>query len=248
MSSALALASVTAVLKSLLDNRLIEQSVAASIGEVSVTALPPDRVPVGADEKSQLNLFMYRVTPQTAWRSSGAVARGSDVLFRPVAVRPLVEGGALAAHGDHREGAAPVAAAGRNGSASLGLELHYLLTAYGSQDLHAEILLGHALQLWLETPILKHDVIRAALRRAAGANGSSASPANAALAASTLADQLEQIDVEPEFLNTEEMSKLWSSLQAHYRPSATYKVSAVILDHEGGKATDARPHARSAKA
>src|SRR6266540_6897560 len=44
MSSALVIASMTAVLKSLLDNRLIEHGVAATVGDVSVTALPPDRI------------------------------------------------------------------------------------------------------------------------------------------------------------------------------------------------------------
>ncbi len=66
MSSALAIASVTAVLKSLLDNRLVEQGAPASVGDVSVTALPPDRITTGADERSQLNLFLYRVTPEFA--------------------------------------------------------------------------------------------------------------------------------------------------------------------------------------
>src|SRR5438067_457520 len=104
MSSALAIAAVTAVLKNLLDNRLIEQGVAATLGDVTVSAQPPDRISVGADEKSQLNLFLYRLTPNTGWRKT-----------------------------DSRNG---------NGHGpSLALDLHYLLTAYGEQDLQAEILL-----------------------------------------------------------------------------------------------------------
>jgi hypothetical protein len=45
-----------------------------------------------------------------------------------------------------------------------------------------------------------------------------------------LADRVERIRIEPTFLNSEEMSKLWSALQAKFRPSATYKVSAVMVD------------------
>jgi hypothetical protein len=55
-------------------------------------------------------------------------------------------------------------------------------------------------------------------------------PALAALAESDLADQVEHLKIEPTFLNAEEMSKLWSALQAKYRPSATYKVSAVLMN------------------
>ena len=72
MSYALAIATVSAVLKSLLDNRLAEQGVAATVGDVSVTALPPDRISVGTEERSQLNLFLYRITPNTALRRSRA--------------------------------------------------------------------------------------------------------------------------------------------------------------------------------
>ena len=51
MSNALALAAVTAVLKDLLDNGLIDRNVSATIGgPVTVSALPPDRVKSNGDE------------------------------------------------------------------------------------------------------------------------------------------------------------------------------------------------------
>lgn len=199
MSSALAIASVTFLLKDLLDNRLIGQGVTASVGEVSVTALPPDRVSVGAEERSQLNLFLYRITPHSAWRSL-------DV-----------------AEGNGHDGA--------RRQPPLALDLHYLLTAYGEHDFQAEILLGYAMQLLHETPVLTREAIRGAL--ASGGSGTAASPARAALAASGLAEATAQIKIYPEFLSTEETSKLWSALQARYRPSAAYKASAVLLEAEG---------------
>lgn len=70
MSSALAIASVTAVLKNLLGNALIQQSAAGSLGDVTITALPPDRIPTGAEERTQLNLHLYRLTPNSGWRRS----------------------------------------------------------------------------------------------------------------------------------------------------------------------------------
>lgn len=199
MSSALALASTTFVLKSLLDNRLIRSGVTASIGEATVTALPPDRVTTGGDERSQINLFLYRVTPHTTWR-------GSRVSI----------------------GEPPRA----NARLSLALDLHYLITAYGERDFQAEILLGCVMQLLMDTPVLTREMIRSAL--AADAPGTSGM-AHGFFAASGLVDQDAAITIAPEFLSTEEVSKLWSALQAKYRPSAAYKVSTIVVD--GGEST-----------
>ena len=209
MSSALAIASVTAVLKNLLDNCLIEQGVAASVGDVTVTALPPDRVTTGADERSQLNLFLYRITPNTGWRRS-----------------PVTLGNGHQARNGSDGGGSETKA---EPPAPLALDLHYLLTAYGEQDFQAEILLGYGMQLLHEVSALTPEHIRTAL---AGPNGSGGSlpPTRAALATSPLADLVERVTICPEFTSSEEMSRLWSALQARYRPSATYKVSAVLLE------------------
>ena len=45
MSNALAIASVTAVLKDLLNNGVIDHQLSGVVGEVTVSALPPDREP-----------------------------------------------------------------------------------------------------------------------------------------------------------------------------------------------------------
>ena len=44
MSNALAIASVTAVLKDLLDNGVVDNSLSSTVGEVTVSVLPPDRI------------------------------------------------------------------------------------------------------------------------------------------------------------------------------------------------------------
>ena len=67
MSNALGIAATSAVLRDLLNNGLID----ASIGDVTVSAQSPDRVKLDGDEKSQLNLFLYRVTPNQGWRNVG---------------------------------------------------------------------------------------------------------------------------------------------------------------------------------
>jgi hypothetical protein len=200
VSSALAIASVTAVLRDLLHNGLIDQDVSSNLGgDVKVTALPPDRITTGDHEQSQLNLFLYQVTPNAGWRNFGLPSR--DRRGDSVAAPPLA------------------------------IDLHYLLSAYGAQDFHAEILLGYAMQLLHETPMLGRDAIRTALGAPVLVNASDGLPATlAALSTSALADQVEQIKITPQTLNTEETSKLWTALQARYRAAAAYHVSVVLID------------------
>jgi Pvc16 N-terminal domain len=193
VSGALAVASATAVLVDLLENRLIQREVANSIGSVTVTALPPDRISIGADERSGLNLFLYRVSADTHWRREESSSRDSAARAAP----------------------------------PLGLHLHYLLTAYGEREYEAEILLGYAMQALHETPRLDNAAISASLVPAADA-GHHVTPTRAALAAYDSAG-LQQLCIIPEFLSMEDMSRLWSSLQARYRPSMTYLVSSVAI-------------------
>ncbi len=188
MSSPLSIASVTSVIKSTLENGLVMHGATAVVGELAVTALPPDRIPTGADERSQLNIYLYRITPNTAWR-------------------------AIPANGSRDNGARPV---------PLSLDLHYLLTAYGERDYHAETLLGSAMELLHETPVLTRETIAPTLA-ALAERGSSGAP--------VFADVIESIDritLSPEFLSMEDLTKLWSALQARYRLSATYQASVLM--------------------
>jgi hypothetical protein len=200
MSNALALAGVSAVLKDLLNNGLIDHDISGAVGgPVTVTVQSPDRVKTGDDEKPQLNLFLYQVSPNAGWNNVGLPSRdagGARLTNRPLA-----------------------------------LDLHYLLTAYGKKDFDAEILLGYAMQLLHETPVLAREAIRAAL-----GPGSGGPPVTDSLlppgplAASDLADQVELIKISPQNMNTEELSKLWTALQAHYRPTAAYHLSVVLIE------------------
>lgn len=112
----------------------------------------------------------------------------------------------------------------------LPLDLHYLLSAYGGDDFVAEILLGYAMQVLHETPVLNRDAIRQALAPPSPVSGAVLPPAFSALAAADLADQVEQIKIVPEPLSTEELSKLWAAFQAHYRLTVAYKASVVLIE------------------
>ena len=70
MSNALAIAAVTAVLKKLLEDWLIQQPDISVVGNVSVTALPPDRVePNNGNEGAGLNIYLYHTASNPAWRN-----------------------------------------------------------------------------------------------------------------------------------------------------------------------------------
>ena len=198
MSNALAIAGVTAVLRDLLNDGLVNHNVSGVLGStVTVSVLPPDRV-VSGTEISQLNLFLHQVTPNTGWRNEGLPARdasGSQRLSNP----------------------------------PLALNLHYLLSAYSGGDLHDAILLGYAMQLLHEMPVLTRQAIQTALNPSPAA-GADLPPALRALADSGLENQIEQIKITPEYLNTEEMSKLWTATQSHFRPSAAYLASVVLIE------------------
>lgn len=199
MSNALALAGVTAVLQDLLNDGLINANVDAL--QFQVTAQPPDRL-VRREETDEplanrLNLFLYRVTPNTGWVNERLPSRNraGTVVDRPY----------------------------------LALDLSYLLTAFGADDLQAEVLLGYGMQLLHETPVLDRERIRTSLTPARPDAALLPAPFSS-LDADALADQYEQIRLSPWHHDTEEMSRLWSSLNVSMRPSATYQATAVLIE------------------
>ncbi|HNK16126.1 MAG TPA: DUF4255 domain-containing protein [Nitrospira sp.] len=200
MSSALAIAGVTAVLRDLLNDGLINHNVSGLLGStVTVSALPPDRVvPVNGTESTQLNLFLHQVTFNTGWRNHALPSRDGS--------------------GTQRLSNPPLA-----------LDLHYLLSAYSAEELGSEILLGYAMQLLHEIPVLDRQAITTALTPSPSVD-TTLPPALRALAECGLADQVEQIKLVPDPLSSEEMSKLWTAVQSHYRPSAAYVATVVLIE------------------
>src|SRR3569833_3361062 len=77
MSSPLALAAVTAVLRDLLNIGLIDHDITGALGNnVTVTAVPPDTIAIdGNNARTQLNLFLHQVTPNAGWRNVGLPSR-----------------------------------------------------------------------------------------------------------------------------------------------------------------------------
>lgn len=198
MSTPLAIASVTAVLRILLNNRLQAQDISDAIGgTITASALPPDRIIIEPNEPRQLNLFMFQVTHNQGWRNTD-----------------------LPSHNSRGE---------RVSNPPLALNLHYLLTAYGPNELISEILLGFGMQLLHEMPVLARETINQLL---SDANSAASTLPNEfkQLITSELAEQIEQIKITPESMNTEEISKLWAAFGAKYRPTSAYQATVVLIE------------------
>lgn len=200
MSNVLAIAAVTQLLKDLINDTLINGNVSQALGaDFTVTALPPDRIVAdNGDQATQLNLFLYSVSPNGALRNEDLPTRdrAGQITRRP----------------------------------RLALDLHYILTAVSGEELHAEILLGYAMQLFHESAILGRETIRQALELATidDVLPQEFDP----IRASELADQVEVLKITPRTLSTDDMSKLWTAFQASYRTTVAYDVSLVLIERE----------------
>ncbi|WP_313341546.1 DUF4255 domain-containing protein [Stenotrophomonas sp.] len=112
----------------------------------------------------------------------------------------------------------------RTANPPLALDLHYLLTAFGSQELNRDALLGLGMQALHETPLLDRARLRALLAPPALPFGS--------FSAESLADQVEWLKITPQYLGAEELSKLWTAAQARFRASMAYQVSVVLIQSD----------------
>ena len=98
----------------------------------------------------------------------------------------------------------------------LAVDLHFMLSAYGTGQLQPETLLGHGMEALHQHPVLTREQLAALL------------PSD--LAAAGLATQVELLRIVPEAITGEEASRLWSALQAKYRPSFYYSASVVLIE------------------
>ena len=195
MSNALAISGVTAVLQYFLN--IVYNSPPATLGSVSVSAVAPDIVQsvLGSGSSSHLQVNLFLHQV-----TPNAAWRNVD--------RPSV-----APDGSTRLQNPPLA-----------LDLHYLLTAYASEDTQAEALLGFAVLMLHENPVLPRAQINFALTHLPGSN-----PLSGVLGSSGLADQIEMIKITPATLGREEIAWLWTALKADFRPTFAFDVSVVLI-------------------
>ena len=202
MSNALAIAAVTRTLLDLLNNGLIDNDVGTVLANpVVVTAKPPDRV-LGQQAQGQNDPTQLNVYLYQITFNQGW--RQHELPARDV-------------RGD------------RTSVPLLALNLHYLVTAYGATDLASEMLLGYAMQILHENPVLSRTALRKALVTQPVGTDILPEPFDQARALD-LADQVELVKITPEGLSLDEISKVWTALQTHYRMSASYMASVVLIE------------------
>jgi hypothetical protein len=109
----------------------------------------------------------------------------------------------------------------------LALNLHYLITAYGSRPFDPEILLGWAMKVLHDTPVVPRDKIQKALDALLPGGGLPEGPL--IQKSSLLASQFEHLRITPETLTTEEIYRLWTAFQTSYRPTTSYQVSVAVI-------------------
>jgi len=195
MSNALAISGVTAVLQYCLN--LIYTSPLSPFGLVTVSALAPD------------------IVQGTVGNAPGPALQ-VNLFLHQVTINAAWRNNAmpaLAADGVTRLTVPPLA-----------LDLHYLLTAYAGEDTMAEALLGFAVMLLHNNPILPRALIRTAL-----ANVPHGNPLWNSMVGTGLADQIEMIKITPASVGREEMAWLWTALKADYRPTFPFQVSVVLI-------------------
>jgi hypothetical protein len=104
---------------------------------------------------------------------------------------------------------------------AVALDLHYLLSFYGDDDLGAQRILGSAVRHLHSQPLLTRKMIQDAVQ------------AHSFLATSNLADAVDFVRFSPLSLSLEELSKLWSVFfQTTYALSAAYRASLVFIEEE----------------
>ena len=108
------------------------------------------------------------------------------------------------------------ARSGETGFPALGLNLYYLLTAFGRdndiQKPYSHQLMGRAMSVLNDHPVLNTDEIKASL------------PNN------DLWAQMERVRVTLQPFAIEEIARLWTGFQTQYRLSVAYEAAVVLID------------------
>jgi Pvc16 N-terminal domain len=201
MSNALAISGVTAILQ-----HYLTQTYSTAVGfpsAVNVSCLAPDQVKIGAAGSADVENQVNIFLHQV---THNAAWRNVDLA-------------SMSTDGTRRLQNPPLA-----------LNLHYLLTAYGSNDWQAEALLGYALMMLHEAPVLTRNDVSSALKALFGPPAVfPTNPLTPYLTGIGLADQIEMLKITPETLGREEMAWLWTALKADYRPTFPFLVSVVLM-------------------
>src|SRR6185369_1045663 len=184
MSNSRAIAAVTATLRSLIERGFDpakDPNADPLVQGTSITTQPPDEArSANPPPERQLNLYLYQVMPNVAYRNADIPGQ-----------RP-----------------------GETGQPPLALNLYYLLTAYAVDDQQpvSHRILGRAMAVLNDHPVLGRREIETALPNTG------------------LSEQFERVRLSLQPLALEDIFKLWSGFQTHYRLSAAYEATVVLIE------------------
>jgi hypothetical protein len=215
MTTALGIAAVSVVLVDLLNNGLIDHDVGSTVG---------GRVTVSA------------LPPDRVLPSNGTESTQLNLFLHRVTPNSGWRNIGQPTLNERGE---------RVGNPPLALDLHYLLSAYGEKDFYAEIVLGFAMQLLHEHPVLSRDDVATALAAPTPTTPSTLPESLQDISKSQLADQVERIKITPEPLSTEEIARLWTAFQSHYRATAAYAASVVLIESTASTKPSLRVRSRN---
>lgn len=188
MSNALAVAAVTRTLRNLLE----------PVATADYSDLPGDTRPAAQIEVTSLPLDRVRLADASRNRLNIFLYQAeSNPAWRNTDIPRRTRSGEL-------------------GVPPLALNLNYLVTAYAESDneLIAQVLLGSAMAILHDHPLLGREEIRTAL------------------AQSELDGQVERIRLTPRSLSLDELSRLWTGFQSTLRLSAAYQAAVVLIDSQ----------------
>lgn len=162
--------------------------------EVTISAGPPDLKPESDQNEKRISLYLYKVVENPYLKNQEIPGEGHPAAY---------------------------------GHPPLSLVLYYLLTAFPpaidtyneDYDLEAHEILGHAMQVFHDYPVLTDSM------EVPPGSGTK-------LLHSSLLNQFEKVKITLEPLNTEELTKIWMGLNTAYRLSVGYMVSVVQIESQ----------------
>jgi len=190
MSNEFAISAITITLRNLLDavKTLADAAIintlpveARPLSEIVINNLPLDEASEFDNGKNQVNIFLYHIEHNAAWRNTEIPGRVKS---------------------------------GESGHPPLGLNLYYLITAFGQDDneIIGHLLLGKAMTILHDHPVFSRQEIQNAFP------------------ASQVHEQIERVRIIPQPISLDDMSKLWTGFQTQYKLSVAYQVSVLLIE------------------
>lgn len=198
MMEPLAIATVSVALRSLLENGIVEHSISGYIGGDAIVTVQPPQR-IRTGSDERAQLNLFMY--QASQRGLTPISRFQGAESSEIPARRTTQ---------------------------RTLEMNYVVSVYGAQDLQMELLLGCAQHVLHSHATLTTEILTRTLTAAASVAGGMASPVTAALAQSDSAKGIKCVQLTQQILPLADSHSLWAMLQAPFRPCLLYKATATL--------------------